>query len=1267
MKNDVLPLILTNSNQLNKSKRASKVNLDFSKINSFGIRFHKLKQELITINLKRMKKSLSNNQYDELLKDNPENEEKNLLLKHEVYGADYLSKFKKIKLDLYKNRFIKKGRNNFYSNGINRKNKFERRESIIYENDHIINELERNFYFNEIKPNNEIHYDIDESNESEVDSDDEIELEPERYRYKEIKSSNQNEKNKKSNSNIRKNMLYLTELQNSKDDLEFPLPIKNKRSNLNDKINNNNIKVLSEEKTEKYKNPFEFKKYSSLNNISHFRKVYRNFKNICRKHYVKGDSPSYAFIKSCEKDKIVCNPLGLIKRWGDEGSLDINNQHTGDRYVNCLSSSLKYVKHINTLEMSNNSLTNVSIEKLFDNIKQNDNLVKNLVKLNLSFNNIQEKGISNLINFIEDKSCQLENLNLEGNNLGDININKLCASISECLCNRLNSINLGKNKITKTSEQGLLDLTSKCSELVILILKNNQIDNLLAYKIVLNLEKLYSLKVLDLSWNLLGNHLIYPILYEEAVNYNPNEKNLYNNFELDKIKTNMKIVFNKNPLLPKIDETNNKKTKKNEDIKEQIHEEIKEIKLIKVPERKPSLFAEEFSSYIKNQLCSLAHINISHNNIPYIDCELISEATKNNHNILGFHVDGNEMKINQLGFIFPIKKEQKIRNFYSKSQILYEAENFKNIPQVLSSSINKMRNSNNCWICECWNEVEFTLEINNKEIKPKFIVVKLHLDFENYSPCDMIFKKKSFKLVRMCPPGKVKFFYTVDGNPVYNCYKEFDYKIKDFEKPIKYTFNEDFIEHYNNIKFIALDSDENNNNFFLINKKYLGNNVDIDIQEDKRDENNKLISKTIYVKNFGLRVIKPNNNIVTKEYKSTLKFSVPRPDDISSKMTIQNLWKYSNSFWSYYNYNFEGETDDTLEKMFETDFNLADYRQIIFNESELNLAKKYLKENYKKIINCYITLSSNNGNNNLWQITFDVILEWLKNKCNNFLNKDYNEKRIEKILDKIYRDQKEEKLRLKYKKYFPKNLKNLIRHNFILFLVEASIDKYYNLYHKIENHFGALKYSFENFFMKGLEHYEYHSWRKERYYNEDIDNYLKAFLPLIDGIFHTFSKKLVNEKSEKDIKMTLEDFSNLIKSFIKNEDFDMSQIPLIFHISKKYNIDEISDDNFMYLSFEEFCEALCRVIDIYSPYPPDEEEEKWDLEKRKEQYLVEKLENIMPTLYKKIDHPKYNYIRNKFIAPLKNQITSLYIIDYKNSSFYKGYEPIFEHNIINNN
>ena len=68
------------------------------------------------------------------------------------------------------------------------------------------------------------------------------------------------------------------------------------------------------------------------------------------------------------------------------------------------------------------------------------------------------------------------------------------------------------------------------------------------------------------------------------------------------------------------------------------------------------------------------------------------------------------------------------------------------------------------------------------------------------------------------------------------------------------------------------------------------------------------------------------------------------------------------------------------------------------------------------------------------------------------------------------------------------------------------------------------------------------------------------------------------------------------------------------------------------------------------------------MDKRKEQFLIEKIENIMPNLFKKINHPKFNYIRDKFISPLKNQITSLYIIDYNGNNFYKEYKAIFEQN-----
>ena len=138
--------------------------------------------------------------------------------------------------------------------------------------------------------------------------------------------------------------------------------------------------------------------------------------------------------------------------------------------------------------------------------------------------------------------------------------------------------------------------------------------------------------------------------------------------------------------------------------------------------------------------------------------------------------------------------------------------------------------------------------------------------------------------------------------------------------------------------------------------------------------------------------------------------------------------------------------------------------------------------------------------------------------------------------------------------------------------------------------------------------------------------------------------------------MTLEDFNNFILTFIDPVEYQMSENPLIFHISKKLQIDEITNDDFLYLNLIEFCEGLCRVIDIYSPAPPEEKIEDWPIEKRKDQLLIEKVENIMPQLFKKIEHPKFNTIRDKFISPLKDQITSLYIIDYKNNSFYSGYE-----------
>ena len=138
--------------------------------------------------------------------------------------------------------------------------------------------------------------------------------------------------------------------------------------------------------------------------------------------------------------------------------------------------------------------------------------------------------------------------------------------------------------------------------------------------------------------------------------------------------------------------------------------------------------------------------------------------------------------------------------------------------------------------------------------------------------------------------------------------------------------------------------------------------------------------------------------------------------------------------------------------------------------------------------------------------------------------------------------------------------------------------------------------------------------------------------------------------------MSQHNFNNFVSSFVNHDEYEMNKNNLIFHLSKKLEIDEITKDDFLFLDLMEFCEALFRVIDIYSPPPPDDNLEDWTIERRKEQLLIDKIDNIMPTLYKKINHPQFNTIRDKFIIPLKDQITSLYVIDIINNPYYNGYE-----------
>ena len=61
------------------------------------------------------------------------------------------------------------------------------------------------------------------------------------------------------------------------------------------------------------------------------------------------------------------------------------------------------------------------------------------------------------------------------------------------------------------------------------------------------------------------------------------------------------------------------------------------------------------------------------------------------------------------------------------------------------------------------------------------------------------------------------------------------------------------------------------------------------------------------------------------------------------------------------------------------------------------------------------------------------------------------------------------------------------------------------------------------------------------------------------------------------------------------------------------------------------------------------------MQRRIEQPLVNKLENVIEQIVKMITHPDYKYLKDKFQRPIKDQATNLYVIDTDNNTYYQGY------------
>jgi len=223
----------------------------------------------------------------------------------------------------------------------------------------------------------------------------------------------------------------------------------------------------------------------------------------------------------------------------------------------------------------------------------------------------------------------------------------------------------------------------------------------------------------------------------------------------------------------------------------------------------------------------------------------------------------------------------------------------------------------------------------------------------------------------------------------------------------------------------------------------------------------------------------------------------------------------------------------------------------------------------------------------------------------------------------------------------------LIRFEFVEVLFRLALKKYFDTKEAPSEYDAVEKLLTVNIIPNCMQ-YNNQPFRDHRYWNEECDNFLKAFYPLFENLYvtHSGKNKLPGEKNFMSFEEYLEIFG---VSGLINEIFTEREAITSFAQAMMTQIDELDNDRHMKMQMLEFLEAISRAADILSLAPPEtivffiflllfKKPEEWPLEKRQKQTLGQKLYNMVPAL---LTVTKKEF-RERFKKPEKDKDTGLF-------------------------
>ena len=148
--------------------------------------------------------------------------------------------------------------------------------------------------------------------------------------------------------------------------------------------------------------------------------------------------------------------------------------------------------------------------------------------------------------------------------------------------------------------------------------------------------------------------------------------------------------------------------------------------------------------------------------------------------------------------------------------------------------------------------------------------------------------------------------------------------------------------------------------------------------------------------------------------------------------------------------------------------------------------------------------------------------------------------------------------------------------------------------------------------LQAFANYDTNKWRWGRYLNEECDNVFKAYLPIIQTVYKTNSKK--NVKPGQKPFMCLEEFQEICaNAHLLTDTFTAREIDICFNLAMITQVNELDSDRHFQMSFVEFLEALGRAADL-AKYPEPAVPGQEPKPPSKDMPLYQSLESMMPRL-----------------------------------------------------